>query len=120
MTVSARPARLATTNITDWKLEQQEDPILYQVVKHRKASQDTFREALQKVTDRKAVSAYAKSKDQLILKNGFLYQWFKQGLAKETVFHFIVPQIHRNVALDGCHCEAAHQGQSCSLSLMQE
>ena len=25
-------------NITNWKLEQQEDPVLYQVVKHRKAS----------------------------------------------------------------------------------
>ena len=33
-TVDARPARLATTNVTDWKLEQKEDPVLYQVVKH--------------------------------------------------------------------------------------
>ena len=120
VTVGARPARLATTNITDWKLEQQEDPVLYQVVKHRKPSRENFREALQKVTDRKAVSAYAKSKDQLILKNGLLYQQSKQGLAEETVFQFIVPQIHRNAALDGCHHEAAHQGQSRSLSLMQE
>ena len=118
--IGARPARLATTNITDWKLEQQEDPVLYQVVKHRKASQETFREALLKVTDRKAVSAYAKSKDQLILKNVLLYQQSKQGPAQETVFQFVVPQIHRNVALDGCHHEAAHQGQSRSLSLMQE
>ena len=120
VTVGVRPARLATTSITDWKLEQQEDPVLYQVVKHRKASQETFREALQKITDRKAVSAYAKSKDQLILKNSLLYRQSKQGPAKETVFQFIVPQIHRNVALDGCHRETAHQGQSHSLSLMQE
>ena len=120
VTVGARPARLATTNITDWKLEQQEDPVLYQVVKHRKASQETFKKALLKVTDRKAVSAYAKSKDQLIMKNGLLYQQSKQGQTQETVLQFVVPQIHRNVALDGCHCEAAHQGQSHSLSLMQE
>ena len=33
-TLGARPARLATTNVTDWKLEQKEDPVLYQVVKH--------------------------------------------------------------------------------------
>ena len=38
VTIGARLARLATTNITDWKLEQQEDPILYQVVNHRQAS----------------------------------------------------------------------------------
>ena len=110
-----RPARLATTNITDWKLEQQEDPVLYQVVKHRKASQKTFKKALLKVTDRKAVSAYAKSKDQLIMRNGLLYWQSKQGLTEETVLQFVVPQIHRNAALDGCH-----QGQSHSLSLMQE
>ena len=120
VTVGARPARLATTNITNWKLEQQEDPVLYQVVKHRKASRETFKEALLKVTDRKAVSAYVKSKDQLIMKNGLLYWQSKQGQTQETVLQFVVPQIHRNAALDGCHCEAAHQGQSCSLSLMQE
>ena len=120
VTIGVRPARLATTNITNWKLEKQEDPVLYQVVKHRKASQETFKEALLKVTDRKAVSAYAKSKDQLVMKNGLLYWQSKQGQTQETVLQFIVPQIHRNAALDGCHQEAAHQGQSRSLSLMQE
>ena len=110
VTVDVRPARLATTNITNWKLEQQEDSVLYQVVKHRKASRETFKEALLKVTDRKAVSAYVKSKEQLVMRNGFLYQQSKQGQTQETVLQFIVPQIHRNAALDGCHREAAHQG----------
>ena len=120
VTIGVRPARLATTNITNWKLEQQEDPVLYQVVKHRKISRETFKEALLKVTDRKAVSAYAKSKDQLVMKNGLLYWQSKQRQTQETVLQFIVPQIHRNAALDGCHREAAHQGQRQSLSLMQE
>ena len=120
VTVGVRPARLATTNITNWKLEQQEDPVLYQVVKHRKASRKTFKEALLKVTDRKAVSAYVKSKDQLVMNNGLLYWQSKQGQTQETVLQFVVPQIHRNAALDGCHWEAAYQGQSHSLSLMQE
>ena len=90
------------------------------MVKHRKASRGTFKEALLKVTDRKTVSAYVKSKDQLVMKNGLLYRQSKQGQTQETVLQFIVPQIHRNAALDGCHREAAHQGQSRSLSLMQE
>ena len=120
VTVDARPARLATTNITNWKLEQQEDPVLYQAVKHRKTSRETFKGALLKVTDRKAVSAYVKSKDQLIMKNGLLYRQSKLGQTGETVLQFVVPQVHRNAALDGCHHEAAHQGQSHSLSLMQE
>ena len=120
VTVEARPARLATTNITNWKLEQQEDPVLYKAVKHRRASREIFKEALLKVTDRKAVSAYVKSKDQLVMKNGLLYRQSKMGQTGETVLQFVVPQIHRNAALDRCHHEAAHQGQSCSLSLMQE
>ena len=36
-TVEARPARLATTNVMDWKQEQKEDPVLYQVAKHLRA-----------------------------------------------------------------------------------
>ena len=119
-TLDARPARLATTNVTDWKLDQKEDPVLYQVVKHQKASRETFKEALLKVTDQKATTAYVKSKEQLIMKNGLLYRQSKQGPIEETVFQFVVSQIHRSAALDGCHHEAVHQGQRCSLSLMQE
>ena len=119
-TLDARPARLATTNVIDWKLEQKEDPVLYQVVKHQKASRKTFKEALLKVTDQKATTAYVKSKGQLIMKNSLLYRQSKQGPVKEIVFQFVVPQIHRSAALDGCHREAVHQGQHRSLSLMQE
>ena len=119
-TLGARPARLATTNVTDWKLEQKEDPILYQVVKHQKASHETFKEALLKVTDKKATTAYANAKEQLIMKNGLLYRQSKQGPIEETVFQFVVLQTHRSAALDSCHHEAAHQGQCRSLSLMQE
>ena len=54
------------------------------------------------------------------MRNGLLYWQSKQGRTQETVLQFIVPQIHRNAVLDGCHHEAAHQGQSHSLSLMQE
>ena len=64
---------LGARNVTDWKLEQKEDPVLYQVVKHRKASRETFKEALLKVTDKKATTAYVKSKEQLIMKNSLLY-----------------------------------------------
>ena len=119
-TLGARLARLTTTNVTDWKLEQKEDLVLYQVVKHQKASCETFKEALLKVTDQKATMAYVKAKEQLIMKNGLLYRQSKQGPIEETVFQFVVPQIHRSAALDGCHHEAAHQGQCRSLSLMQE
>ena len=73
-TVGARPARLATTNFTDWKQEQKEDPALYQVAKHLRAPRKTFRVALHKVLDKKATAAYVKVKEQLLIKNGLLYR----------------------------------------------
>ena len=79
-----------------------------------------FKAALHKVLDKKATVAYVKVKEQLLIKNGLLYCKTWQGPADEIMFQFIVPQRHRSTALDGCHREAAHQGQCHSTSLMQE
>ena len=118
--VEARLARLATTNVTDWKQGQKEDPVLYQVAKHLRVPRETFKAALHKVLDKKATAAYVKAKEQLLIKNGLLYHKTQQGQADEIVFQFVVPQRHRGTALDSCHREAAHQGQRCSTTLMQE
>ena len=102
-TVGARPARLATTNVTDWKLEQREDPVLYQVAKYLRAPYKMFKAALHKVLDKKATAAYVKAKEQLLIKNGLLYCKTQQGQADEIMFQFIVPQRHWSATLDGCH-----------------
>ena len=103
VTVEARPARLATTNVTDWKQERKEDPVLYQVAKHLRAPRETFKAALHKVLDKKATATYVKVKEQLLIKNGLLYRKTWQGQAEEIVFQFVVPRRHRGTALDGCH-----------------
>ena len=118
--VGARPARLATTNVTDWKQEQKEDPVLYQVAKHLRVPRETFKAALHKVLDKKATATYVKANEQLLIKNGLLYHKTRQGQADKIVFQFVVPQRHWGTTLDGCHQEAAHQGQCCSITLMQE
>ena len=118
--VGARLARLATTNVTDWKQEQKEDPVLYQVVKHLRVPREMFKAVLHNVLDIKATAAYVKAKEQLLIKNGLVYCKTRQGPADEIVFHFIVPQRHRSTALDGCQQEAAQQGQRHSTALMQE
>ena len=102
-TVGARPTRLATTNVTGWKQEQKEDPVLYQVAKHLRVLHETFKAALHKVLDKKATAAYVKVKEQLLIKNGLLYRKTWQGQADEIVFQFVVPQRHQYTALDGCH-----------------
>ena len=119
-TIVARHTRLATTNVTNWKQEQKEDPVLYQVAKHLRVPHETFKAALHKVLDKKAMAAYVKAKEQLLIKNSLLYRKTRQGKADEIAFQFIVPQRHRGAALDGCHQEVAHQGQCHSIALMQE
>ena len=101
--VGARLARLATTNVTDWKLEQKEDPVLYQLAKHLRAPHEMLKAALHKVLDKKATAAYIKVNEQLLIKNGLLYRKTQQGPTDEIVFQFIVPQRHWSAALDGCH-----------------
>ena len=118
--LGARPVMLATTNVTDWRQEQKEDPVLYQVVKHLRVLHEMFKAALHKVLDKKATPACVKAKEQLLIKNGLLYHKTQQGPADEIVFKFIVPQRHQSTALDGCHRETAHQGQCRSTILMQE
>ena len=66
------------------------------------------------------MAAYVKAKEHLLIKNGLLYWKTRQGQADEIVFQFVVPQRHGGTALDGCHQEVAHQGQCCSIALMQE
>ena len=85
-----RPARLATTNVTDWKQEQKEDPVLYQLAKHLRAPREMLKAALHKVLDNKATAAYVKAKKQLLIKNGLLYHKTQQRLAGEIVFQFVV------------------------------
>ena len=72
-TIVASPTRLATTNITNWKQEQKEDPVLYQVAKHLRVPRETFKVALHKVLDKKATAAYVKAKEHLLIKNSLLY-----------------------------------------------
>ena len=86
-TVETRPVRLATTNVTDWKQEQKEDPLLYQVAKYLRVACETFKAALYKVLDKKATATYVKVKEQLLIKNGLLYCKTRQGHANEIVFH---------------------------------
>ena len=90
------------------------------MAKHLRAPHETFKAALHKVLGKKATATYVKVKEQLLIKNGLLYHKTRQGQADEIVFQFLVPQRHRGTTLDGCHQEAAHQGQCRSTALMQE
>ena len=38
----------------------------------------------------------------------------------EDLLLFVVPKMHQTAAMNGCHCDAGHQGCDCTLSLLQE
>ena len=119
-TLSACPVKYISLQVVDWKKAQREDLAINTLVKNLRSSREDFMRAMGRVLDPKAAQAYEKWRDGLILKNGLLYH--KTCLTKtgEDLWHFIVPKSHRGIVLDGCHCEAAHEGQCRSISLMQE
>ena len=119
-TLSACPVKYTTLQVVDWKKAQREDPALSTLVKNLRSSKEDFMRATCKVLHPKAARAYENWRDRLILKNGLLYHKTHLTKTGEDLWYFILPKSHRGIALDGCHCEAAHQGQHCSISLMQE
>ena len=119
-TIEAQPVRLASVPSMDWKQAQKEDPILYQVVKHLRAPKEDFRKALKTVAEKKTVLAFLKARNYLIMRDGLLYHKKTMGPVNEVIFCFVVPSSHRRVAVDGCHRDAAHQGECRCTLLMQE
>ena len=116
----ACPAQMTTQHVTDWKQAQKDDPALYAVVKNLRSPLNQFKDALKHVLDQKSIRAFVKARENLAMKNGLLYHKLHLKATGEDVWNFVVPKTHCKVALDGCHREAAHQGQCRSFSLMQE
>ena len=119
-TLTTCPAQMTTLHVTDWKQAQKDDPVLYAILKNLRSPLGQFKDALKHVLDQKSIRAFVKARENLTMKNGLLYHKLHLKATGEDVWHFVVPKTHCSVALDGCHCEAAYQGQRHSFSLMQE
>ena len=119
-TLSTCPVKYTTLQVVDWKKAQREDPALNTLIKNLRSSKEDFMRVMCKVLNPKAARAYEKQRDRLVLKNGLLYHKTRLTKTGEDLWHFIVPKSHRGIVLDGCHHEAVHQGQRCSISPMQE
>ena len=113
--LSACPVKYTTLQVVDWKKALRKDPALNTLVKNLRSSKEDFMRAMSKVLNPKAVRADEKWRDRLVLKNGLLYHKTHLTKTGEDLWHFIVPKSHRGIVLDGCHCEAADQGQCHSI-----
>ena len=58
--------------------------------------------------------------DQLTLCGGLLYHRYMLKYQVDKVKHFVVPRAHRRTAINGCHCDAGHQGKKRMESLVSD
>ena len=101
--LSARPVQLGTLHVLDWQKAQKEDKALYTLVKNLWSPREVFKKAMCKVLDNKAVHAYEKKRNGLMIKNGLLYHKTRMSKTGEDLWRFVVPKAHRSAALKGCH-----------------
>ena len=61
-----------------------------------------------------------RNRQNFISLQGILYLCSTPKGEDEDLLLFVVPKMHRMAALNRCHHDAGHQGQDCTLSLLQE
>ena len=61
----------------------------------------------------------SRQKHLVIINNKLYVRAIPPGDAIETQL-FVIPRAYRRKAIDGCHQDAGHQGQNCTLSLAAE
>ena len=108
----------------NWVLSQMNDPVLHYVVEWIRcpwANTNTLDEFMRtrgvpEVDQR----YYAQRQKVFILKDDLLFLNITPSNSMEMISVFIVPAHKRQVAIDGCHRSARHQGRDRTLSLMKE
>ena len=63
---------------------------------------------------------YAQRQKDFVLKDNLLFLNLTPSNSMETISMFVVPARKRQVAINGCHWSAGHQGRDRTLSLMKE
>ena len=108
-------------NVVDWAQAQQEDPELEIAIRWIKSDRTSLlRTDLSELADTKDGLALISRQKHLVIINDKLYvRATPPSNATETKL-FIIPRAYRRKAIDGCHLDAGHQGQNCTLSLAAE
>ena len=118
---------------TNWKALQEADPILRHVLKWvrqnegrtkadkntRNADHRTLEEYLKTVINPFDAKAYSNRQD-LVIQNDLLFIRDTPKNCTESVYLFVVPANKHQAVLDLCHCNARHQGQDRTYSLLRE
>ena len=108
-------------HVTDWAIAQKEDleldAVLQWLGSKKKAG---LRTLLRECVMSKEGWMVWRNCQNFIFLQGILYLCSTSKGEDEDLLLFVVPKTHRMAALNGCHRDAGHQGQDCTLSLLQE
>ena len=108
----------------NWVHSQTEDPVICHVIdwiRCPRVNTNTLDEFMRTrgvpEIDRRY---YAQRQKDFVLKDNLLFLNLTPSNSMETISVFVVPARKCQVAIDGCHQSAEHQGRNWTLSLMKE
>ena len=117
-------------HVTDWAKAQWEDPEIEATMVdwcHLDKKSEPWMEQLAKLKSRLGSKKNTPegrnilwNADKLTLSGGLLYYRHKPKYQIEEEKCFVVPRAHRRTAIDGCHCDAGHQGKKRIESLVSD
>ena len=129
--VRVKSARLSTQmHVTDWAEAQHEDQEIEAAMDWchlNKKKSEPWTEQLVKLKSRLGPKkntpegrSILHNGDKLTLSGELLYYRHKPKYQIEEVKYFVVPSAHRRTAIDGCHCDAGHQGKKRTENLISD
>ena len=129
--VSVKSARLnSQMHVTTWAEAQWEDPKIEAAKDwcwlNRKKSElwaqqlSKFKSRLSPNKNTPTGKSLLRNADRLTLCGGLLYHRYMPKYQVDEVKSFIVLRAHRRTAIDGCHCDAGHQGKKRTESLVSD
>ena len=117
---------------TNWKVLQEANPIISQVLKWKKINEanrtkdknlrdrHTLEDYLLTVVNAFDSKAYGSRQKDLIYQNGLLYMKETSTNTTDELLLFIVPANKCQATLDLCHHDTGHQGRDRTYSLLKE
>ena len=108
-------------HVTNWAEAQREDPVLNTVLNWLEAQNKTDLKTLlwEHASSKEGQLVWQNHQNFMTVQNDLYLCSMPKG-ENENLLLFVVPKTHQVAALNGCHCDAGHQGHDCTLSLLQE
>ena len=106
-------------HVINWLVAQSEDPIIWGAIEWVQLGKErSLKYHLRDLASTMEGLGFISRQKSLVLVNGKLYLKCKLKGDAETTVVFIVPKVHRQKTIDGCHRDVGHQGQNRTTSLL--